>query len=872
MSFKKNNCAIVFVVFFSINVFAASDTGPVWVEQTSAKVELAEATDSRVYQLSLNQSSPSIHADAVFSVPLINGTIVDVRLKSNRLIPANLQQKYPDIRSFDAVNIKTGVKLGSITQSPNGLYATLRHQGQTTYIDPMQQAGYYRVSEKRNGANTSSLIKDEMLRNKVGGDTALAAKDNLEPVNKTYRIAFATTSEYSAYFGNSKQQVLVAIVNLVSRINEIYSRELAVDFVLSERIDNGFYIAPEDQAGNYDHSQDPFENDDGDVYENPKVLATMVGNQYFDIGHVLTTSAGGLAGVGVVCDNDLFSLSDHDVGAWKAVGVSGYNNPSLDSFYIDFVAHELAHQLGAEHSFNSLSGSCSGNRYSQSAYEPGSGSTIMSYAGICDDTNLQQNSDDYFHVNSILEIRQYLTDDPYDIGNSCGVDWQQSNNQPELQVASSFVIPKQTPFVIEAQASDADGDVITYGFDQFDLGNGSFDRDGMKDDGSRPIFRSIEPSALSYRYFPSLLSITSNTLMVGENYPTTRRALNFKVTARDQRGGVAIEDIQVRVDNNAGPFTIDMPNASTVLSDEGQTPVQWQVANTDQGEVQCKQVNILFSANGGNSFDYLLARDTANDGSEMVTVPNINTDQAHIKVACSTPSFFALSKAFTLSNSSARNAVPEIIGQKQITIIEDQFIEIDLNDLYVQDADNSYPQQFTLIILAGDGYSVDNNNITFDEHVNGYVTITVKVNDGQEDSPTYPISVYIQPVNDIPVANQDSYSIDKDVNNISLNVLANDTDADIEAGENDALRIVSFDYQGQGVLAPDNGEFLYSPPSGFSGTETFTYTIEDNAGSQATATVSVKVDDDDSGGRFSWQFMLWLFMILLAHNWLETKD
>jgi uncharacterized repeat protein (TIGR01451 family) len=334
----------------------------------------------------------------------------------------------------------------------------------------------------------------------------------------------------------------------------------------------------------------------------------------------------------------------------KARGVTGLSSPVGDPFYVDYVAHEIGHQHGGNHPFNGTAGACTGgNRNGSTAYEPGSGSTIMAYAGICGNQNIQSNSDDYFHTINFEEIVSYTT---AGAGGSCGTVTSTGNNAPVADAgAGGFSIPVETPFTLTGSGSDGDSDPLTYNWEEFDLGPAGHPNNPV---GNAPIFRSFTAQTTPSRTFPQISDIVNNTHTIGEILPTYARNLTFRLTVRDNNafpsaGGVNYDTIAFEVTDQAGPFLVNQPNTAIDWQTGSRQEVIWDVANTDVPPVSCSSVNILLSTDGGYTFPQLLASGAENDGMHHVPVPDLLTSSARVRVECANNVFFDISNTdFTI--------------------------------------------------------------------------------------------------------------------------------------------------------------------------------------------------------------------------------
>jgi len=574
-------------------------------------------------------------------LPYPNGELKEFYILNSPIMEDGLASRYPNIRTFIAYGLDEPSASGRIDFTPAGFHAIIFTNEGTIYIDPYSQntSDYYISYYKKNyipseanffseiGVLGTDLPAAKEIEQLVKNGIELAAPINL----RTYRLALATTGEYTAYHGGTVATGLAAVVTAMNRVNGVYEKEVAVRMVLIANNDTLIYT---------NASTDPYTNNNGSTMlgQNISNLNSIIGSANYDIGHVFSTGGGGVAYLGCVCTSN------------KAGGVTGLPSPTGDPFYIDYVAHEMGHQYGANHSFNGSTGSCSGgNRNAATAYEPGSGSTIMAYAGICSPQNIQNASDDYFHLVSLLEIVAFTQSGS---GNSCATQTATGNNTPTISTIPSggFTIPISTPFSLTGSATDPDNDPLTYCWEEYDLGAAGAPNSPS---GNAPIFRSFKGTTNPTRILPKISDIINNTQTMGEILPTYTRNLSFRLTARDNKvggGGFGYSNVGFFANSAAGPFLVISPN--TAVTWEGLTTqtVTWNVANTNVSPVNCANVNILLSTNGGQTFTVTLLANTPNDGSEVVTIPNSPTTTARIKVEAAGNIFFDISNVnFTIT-------------------------------------------------------------------------------------------------------------------------------------------------------------------------------------------------------------------------------
>ena len=472
---------------------------------------------------------------------------------------------------------------------------------------------------------------------------------------RVYRLAMACTGEYAAFHGGTVAGAQAAIVVTVNRVNSIYERDFAARLTL---VANNNLIIYTDGA------TDPYTNNNGGAMlgENQSNVTSVIGTANYDIGHVVSTNGGGVAGLGVVCN------------------ITGTSSPVGDPFDIDYVAHEIGHQFGCNHTFNGSSGSCGGgNRNDATAVEPGSGTTIMAYAGICSPQNVQSNSDAHFSFISIAEANTRTL-----LGTSCANTTANGNFAPVVNAGPDYVIPRGTAFVLKGSATDANGDALTYCWEQTNTQISV--QPPQQTATSGPNFRSRLPVTSPERYMPRIQDVVNNNLApTWEVVPNVARTMNFALTVRDNRapnGGQTGIDEMVVTTASVGPFLVNIPNTAVSWAVGTNQNVTWDVAGTDANGINASYVDILLSTDGGITYPILLASKVPNDGSETITVPNNPGSQNRIMVRGYKHIFYDISNTnFTITTapSSFSVAFSGVEGTQNIYNCSGATVNFDIN-------------------------------------------------------------------------------------------------------------------------------------------------------------------------------------------------
>lgn len=588
----------------------------------------------------------------IIELPNPEGINQRFKVVESPVMAEELAAGYPEIKTFSLKGIDDPFASGKADWNAFGFHASIFSPLGDYFIDPyclenlIDYQSYYTADFEKEEQNkipeTAEIeIKEHETeiksQQKSGAKRATSTPVCIGDQLRSYRIAIACTGEYAiAATGSTTPtmaQTLSKIVTSLNRVDGVYEKEVAVRMVLVPTETNVIFLNP---------STDPFTGNNNAntlINESQTIITNTIGSANFDIGHTFSTGGGGLAFLGVVCTN-----------ASKARGITGSGNPVGDPYDIDYVAHEIGHQFNANHTFNAITGSCNGNRTQATAMEPGSGVTIMGYAGICSSNDLASNSIPYFHAISYDEIILFSQSGS---GNVCPVTTTSGNQPPLVSGAGSYVIPFSTPFILTGSGIDPDGDAITFSWEETDAGDAAGNN---WNSGTKPFFRSYNPVASSTRYFPKYSAVINNnyTGVKGEYLPDSPQTLNFRLTARDNLmgGGGVCYDADIVSIVNSGPFSVSYPSATGIIWGNTQSKtITWDVNGTNLNPINCASVNILISYDSGNNFS-LLVSNTPNDGNEIIPVPTVTTviSTCRIKVEAKGNIFYDISNNdFTIS-------------------------------------------------------------------------------------------------------------------------------------------------------------------------------------------------------------------------------
>lgn len=630
--------------------WSASSKSPGNIVTDKAVARISFPSEFKLFDLSLSAIRQELFSainqtlknKAIISLPNADGGIEQFEVYEASNFEPALQAKFPEIRAFSGRGITDRYATLKLSISPQGIQAMIfRTEKENEFIEPYSKDHItYAVFKSKREKNklpwactTDDKTFDAGIKNQLAqtnGVTSSAGE------LKTMRLAQSVTAEYSNYFGATSPAqvalVLAAVNTTLTRCNGCYEKDLALHLNLIPATVNVFY---------YDPNTDPYSPGAvgaGGAWngELQSTLTSVIGEANYDIGHLFGASGGGgNAGcIGCVC-----------VNGSKGSGFTSPadNIPEGDNFDIDYVVHEVGHQLGANHTFSMSLEGTGRNK------EVGSGITIMGYAGITSQ-DVAPHSIDIYHETSIEQIQANLAIKLCPVTTNITAN----NATPVVAPLTNYTIPISTPFALTGSATDANNDPLTYCWEQNDNSTVSGANSvASPTKASGPNWLSFSPVSSPTRLFPTLATILAGLDVTGplpggdpgtniEALSSISRTLNFRLTVRDNHpysstppiavGQTAYSDMVVTVTNTAGPFKVTSPNTNVGWCDGSTQTITWDVNGTDGGIINCANVKISLSTDGGQTFPIVLFASTPNDGSETFVVPSNFTSTARIKI------------------------------------------------------------------------------------------------------------------------------------------------------------------------------------------------------------------------------------------------
>lgn len=668
----------IFTTLFSFGMVASALAQ--WSPTSMKGEKLRQTGATSFYSVDLNSLRSQL-ADAqptgknskpvIINVPTLNGKIEKFAVYSLPVVVQSLADRY-QLGSYVGTGIDDKEKYIRFSVAPNDFQSMIIKNGVYEFIEPQNKEktvyGVHPKTNKTSGEKGSwlcestepLLTKKQIDRLSNGASFANDPKDFAKSSDQKYRtmrLAMSTNGEYTTYFGGVAGAI-TQINATLTRCNGIFETDFGLHLIVQDFPQLIYTNA----------STDPYGTTlSGWNAQLMNTLHNTIGDNVFDIGHMFGASGGGgNAGcIGCVCSNTLATgvSTNSSTANYKGSGITSPADgiPQGDNFDIDYVAHEIGHQLGADHTF---SHGIQSSPHNTVHMEPGSGSTIMGYAGITA-ADVQPHSDPYFHYGSINQVQVNLAS----AIKTCDIETTVTNTAPVIATLPAYTIPKGTAFVLTAQATDSESDPITYCWEEVDNASSAVTSvTGNNTTGA--LFRSLTPTTSPTRYFPKLSSVLDGKLTIPADWETVSnvaRTTNFRVTVRDNNPDVTQRQTQSALQTitvgSAGPFKV----TSTKVYNNASGIFSWDVVGTNVAPYNVSNVKIDYTTDNGATWTDLVAS-TANDGSEALIFSNIPTDTSIIvRVSAINNVFYAVGKVTVSAMVNCDGTAPAGVAVSSIT-------------------------------------------------------------------------------------------------------------------------------------------------------------------------------------------------------------
>lgn len=613
-------------------------------------------------QLATAQPTGKNSKPVIINVPTLDGKIEKFAVYSLPVVVQSLADKY-QLGSYVGTGLDDPEKYIRFSVAPDDFQSMIIKNGVYEFVEPQNKEktvyGVHPKTNKTSGANGSwlcestepTLTKQQIDKLTSGSTFANDPTDfskSSDQKYRTMRLAMSVNGEYTTFHGGTVAGALTAINATLTRCNGVFENDFALHLILQDFPSIIYTNA----------NTDPYGTALGGWNQQLQTTLTAnVGNDNYDIGHMFGASGGGgNAGcIGCVCINP---TTGTPLGKGAGITSPADGIPQGDNFDIDYVAHEMGHQLGGNHTFSmSLEGTGQN-------VEPGSGSSIMGYAGITGATDVQAHSDPYFHINSIIQIQTNLA------SKTCDIETSINNQAPTVVAMADVTIPKSTAFVLTAQATDPEGNPINYCWEQTDSATTTTTSSNLGNNTNGPSFRSWNPTASPVRYFPKLSTVLAGNLKNAADWEavsTVARTTNFKVTVRDNNPDKAQQQTQYGTQRviigAAGPFKV----SSTKVYNNAPGAFTWDVVGTTAAPYNVANVKIDYTTDNGATWT-VLAASTANDGTENLSFSSIPTNTVlTIRVSAIGSIFYAAGKVTVSAMVNCDGTAPAGLVTSAIT-------------------------------------------------------------------------------------------------------------------------------------------------------------------------------------------------------------